>query len=95
MREMRIGGTLEQYILNDRGDIDGLILNNAYEVKFAPHIGMALAMALAQRPSATIQASGYGTANGFGTVVDAMTGSLTIGSQSIPLAGPPGPPPSP
>ncbi len=94
MREMKISGRLERCVLNDRGDIDGLILNNGYEVKFAPHVGMAVAMALAQQPAATIQASGYGTANGFGTVVDAMTGSLTIGSQPIPLAFP-GPAPSP
>jgi hypothetical protein len=91
MREMTLSGTLEHYILNDRGDIDGLILNNGYEVKFAPPVGMALA----QQPSATIQASGYGTTNGFGTVVDAMTGSLIVGSQSIALAGPAGPPPPP
>lgn len=95
MRELTLTGTLEHYILNDRGDIDGLILNNGYEVKFPPHIGMAVVMALAQQPSAMIQASGYGTTNGFGTVVDAMTGSLTVGSQPIPLADSPGPPPPP
>lgn len=33
-------------------------------------------MAAIQRPAATIQASGYGTTNAFGTVVDGMTGSL-------------------
>ena len=74
---------------------NGLILSNGYEVKFPPHIGMPVVMALAQQPSATIQASGYGTSNGFGTVVDAMTGSLTVGSQPVPLAGLPGPPPPP
>jgi len=95
MREMTLSGTLGHYILNDRGDIDGLILSSGYEVKFPPHIGMPVAMVLAQQPSATIQASGYGTSNAFGTVVDAMTGSLTVGSQPVPLAGPPGPPPPP
>jgi len=95
MREMTLSGTLDHYILNDRGDIDGLILSSGYEVKFPPHIGMPVAMALAQQPSATIQASGYGTSNAFGTVVDAMTGSLTVGSQPVQLTGPPGPPPPP
>jgi hypothetical protein len=95
MREMTISGTLAHYILNDRGDIDGLILSNGYEVKFAPHIGMAVAIALAQQPAARIEASGYGASNGFGTVVDTMTGSLAVGGRSIPLAGPPGPPPPP
>jgi hypothetical protein len=95
MREMTASGRLDHYILNDRGDIDGLILNDGCEVKFAPPVGPTVAMALTQQPSAMIQASGYGTTNGFGTVVDAMTGSLTVGSQSIPLAGPLGPPPPP
>jgi hypothetical protein len=95
MREMTVTGTLDRYILNDQGDIDGLILDNGYELKFPPHIGMPVAMALAQQPSAMIRASGYGTSNGFGTVIDIMTGSLTVGNQSIPLAGPPGPPSSP
>jgi hypothetical protein len=90
MRQLAVSGKLDHYILNDHGDIDGLILDNGYEVKFA---GMSVATALAQQPSATIQASGYGTTSSFGTVVDAMTGSLTIGSQSIPLAPFPGPPP--
>jgi hypothetical protein len=95
MREMTVTGTLDHYTLNDRGDIDGLILLNGHEVKFPPHIGIPVAMALAQQPTATIQASGYGTINGFGTVVDAMTGSLTVGSRSIPISGRPGPPPPP
>jgi hypothetical protein len=95
MREMTVSGTLDHYILNDRGDIDGLILSNGDEVKFPPHLGMPVAMALAQQPTATIQASGYGATNGFGTVVDAVTGSLTVGSQSMPVTGPPGPSPPP
>jgi len=93
MREMRLSGTLEHCILNDRGDIDGLILNNGDEVKFPPHVGTAVAMALGRQPSATIQARGYGTVNGFGTVLDAMTGSLSVGGQPIPIANYPGPPP--
>jgi hypothetical protein len=95
MKTMTVSGTLDHYILNDRGDIDGLILSNGDEVKFPPHIGMAVAMAFAQQSSAAIQANGCGTSNAFGTVVDAMTGSLTVGSQPIPIAGPAGPPPPP
>lgn len=94
-KEMTLSGTMDHYVLNERGDIDGIILNNGDEVKFPPHIGMVVAMKSMQQPSATIQATGYGTSNAFGTVVDAMTGSLTVGSQSVPLTGPPGPPPPP
>jgi len=95
MKTMTVSGTLDRYILNDRGDIDGLILSNGYEVKFPPHIGMVVAMALAPQASAAIQANGYGATNAFGTVVDAMSGSLTVGSQPIPIAGPAAPPPPP
>jgi len=95
MKTMTVNGTLDHYILNDRGDIDGLILSNGEEVKFPPHIGMAVAMALAPQPSAAIQANGYGATNAFGTVVDAMTGSLTVGNQPLPITGPAGPPPPP
>jgi hypothetical protein len=66
VREMTVSGRLDHYILNDRGDIDGLILNDGYEVKVGPPVGPAVAMALTQQPAATIQASGYGTTNGFG-----------------------------
>jgi hypothetical protein len=36
-----------------------------------------------QQPGATVQASGYGTHNAFGTVVDAD--ALTVGNQAIAL----------
>jgi hypothetical protein len=48
-----------------------------------------------QPPVGQGEASGHGTTNPVGTVVDLMTGSLTVGSQPIPIAGPPGPPPPP
>jgi hypothetical protein len=50
IREMTVSGTLDHYILNDHGDIDGLILRSGYEVKFPPHIGMPVALAIAQQP---------------------------------------------
>ena len=40
-------------------------------------------MPLGQQPGTTVQASGYGTRNAFGTVVDADT--VTVGSQTIAL----------
>ena len=87
MKPMTLTGRLDHYILNDRGDIDGLILSNGDEVKFPPHIGAVVAMISMQQPSETIEASGYGTTSAFGTVVDVMSGSLTVGGQPIPLTG--------
>ena len=40
------------------------------EVKFRPHNGTTVVMLLGQQPGATVQASGYGMRNAFGTVVD-------------------------
>jgi len=37
-------------------------------MKIPLHIGMPMMLAFAQQPTATIQASGYGTINGFDTV---------------------------
>jgi hypothetical protein len=44
MRELRVTGAPDRYIVNDRSDIDGFILNNGYDVKFPPHIGMLVKM---------------------------------------------------
>jgi hypothetical protein len=94
IKQMTVSGKLGRYVLNDHGDIDGVILDNGIEVKFPPHIGLAVAMASLRQPSAPIDASGYGAASAFGTVVDAMTGSLSVGGRSIPVNTLPPPPPS-
>jgi hypothetical protein len=80
---LTVRGTVAHLNVNDHGDIDGLILHTGEQVKFPPHNGVSVLMLLGQQPGAMIQATGYGTHNGFGTVVDA--GALTIGSQTIAL----------
>ena len=80
---LTVSGTVAHLNVNDHGDVDGLILSTGEQVKVRPHNGATVAMLLGQQPGATVQASGYGTRNAFGTVVDADT--LTVGSQTIAL----------
>jgi hypothetical protein len=80
---LTVSGTVAHMNVNDHGDVDGLILSTGEQVKVRPHNGATVVMLLGQQPGATVQASGYGTRNAFGTVVDADT--LTVGSQTIAL----------
>jgi hypothetical protein len=80
---LTVQGTVGHLIVNDHGEVDGLILRTGEEVKFRPHNGTTVVMLLGQQPGATVHASGYGTHNAFGTVVDADV--LTVGSQTIAL----------
>ncbi|GEM_PF-1998622 len=91
MRRMSTSGSVERYVLNPHGDVDGIFLNNGVEIKFPPHVGREIAM-LAQpgRPSA-VEVSGDGTSNAYGTVIDAPTGSLIINGTPVSFDRPPGP----
>jgi hypothetical protein len=80
---LTVRGTVARLLVNDHGDVDGLILSSGEEVKFRPPNGATVVILLGQQPGAIVQASGYGTRNAFGTVVDAD--SITVGSQIITL----------
>ena len=80
---LTVRGTVAHLIVNDHGDVDGFILSTGEQVKVRPHNGTTVVMLLGQQPGATVQASGYGTRNAFGTVVD--VDALTVGSQTIAL----------
>jgi hypothetical protein len=86
LKPLTVSGVVAHFLVNDAGDVDGLILNGGEEVKFGPHNGQVVAMMLCGQTGKTVEASGYGTQNGFGTVVDAM--SLSVDGQAVPLSGP-------
>jgi hypothetical protein len=86
---LTVTGTVARLVVNDHGDVDGLILHGGEEVKLKPHTGTLVAMVLGQHPGEPVEASGVGTRNSFGTVVDAM--SVTVAGQAIPLEAGPGP----
>jgi hypothetical protein len=87
---LTVQGTVAHVLTNERGEVDGLILSGGEEVKFPPDNGAVVAMMVEQQAGKTVEASGYGTQNAFGTAVDAL--SLTMNGQAIPLTGPGRPP---
>jgi len=78
-------GTVARFLVNPQGDVDGLILSGSEQVRFRPRQGALAFMMLSQQPRIPVTASGYGTRNAFGTVVDEET--LTAAGQSVQLAG--------
>ena len=80
---LTVGGTVARFLVNPGGEIDGLILNGGEQVKFNPRHGALAFMLLSQHPGTQVMASGYGTRNAFGTVVDAQM--LTAAGQTIQL----------
>lgn len=38
-----VTGTVQQYLLNPHGEVDGLLLSDSTAVRFAPHLGITLA----------------------------------------------------
>ena len=82
---LTVSGIVTRFLVNPKGDVDGLVLSGGEQVKFAPHRGGLLVGVLGQQPGSAVQASGLGTRNSFGTVVAAD--SLVVGGQTIWLAG--------
>ncbi len=83
-RPLTVRGAVSRLLVNDKGDVDGLILIGGEQVKFPPHHGAAVARLLGQEEK-MVEASGNGAQNAFGTVVEAM--SLSIDGQRVSLSG--------
>jgi hypothetical protein len=77
-------GPVARFLVNPKGDVDGLVLTTGEQVKFKPHSG-ALVVTLLGPAGGSIGATGYGTRNAFGTALEAE--SITVGSQTISLRG--------
>jgi len=86
---LTVTGTVVRLLVTPPGDVDGLLLSSGEQVKFPPHNG-ALVATLLGRPGGTVTATGFGTRNAFGTVVDAD--SLVVNGQQVSLRGPGRPP---
>jgi hypothetical protein len=84
-KPLTVRGAVARLLVNDKGDVDGLILVGGEQVKFPPPNGPVVAKML-EEGKKTVEASGNGTTNTFGTVVDAM--SLSMDGQAVPLSGP-------
>ncbi|MGB8871842.1 MAG: hypothetical protein ACLPOQ_07140 [Desulfobaccales bacterium] len=84
-KPLTVRGAVARLLVNDKGDVDGLILVGGEQVKFPPPNGPVVAKML-EEGKKTVEASGNGTTNTFGTVVDAM--SLSMDGQAVPVSGP-------
>jgi hypothetical protein len=85
----QIGGTVSMYVVNPRGKIDGLVLNDGTQVKFPPHMSADLAR--------TVKPNDRITAQGVREVAPVFT-AFTItnaNGQSVNEARPAQPPPPP
>ncbi|BAU44191.1 hypothetical protein [Leptolyngbya sp. O-77] len=52
-----LAGTVDRYLLNPQGQVDGLLLTNRVQVKFPPHLGDDLVQVF--RPGDTVTIAGY------------------------------------
>jgi hypothetical protein len=52
-----VEGTVSQYLLNPRGEVDGLLLNDRTVIKFPPHLARELVEVI--RPKERVRANGH------------------------------------
>src|SRR6202045_168063 len=52
-----VEGTVSQYLLNPRGEVDGLLLNDCTVIKFPPHLARELVEVI--RPKERVRAKGH------------------------------------
>jgi hypothetical protein len=52
-----VEGTVSQYLLNPRGEVDGLLLDDRTVIKFPPHLARELVQVI--RPKERVRANGH------------------------------------
>lgn len=86
-------GTVERYLLNPKGVVDGLFLSNGLQVKFPPH--MANSLSAAVKPGDRVKVAGVpGLSSNFGQEVRAYSITNTETQKTV-LDQPPLYPPQP
>ncbi|MEH2140007.1 hypothetical protein [Nostoc sp.] len=87
-------GTVQQYLLNPEGRVDGLLLKNGLQVKFPAHLSNQLTNLIA--PNAEVSVTGTsGTATRFGQEIRAIQITNQKNQQTIAAQPPTAPPPPP
>ncbi|MDL5366815.1 hypothetical protein QSH18_14490 [Xanthomonas sp. NCPPB 2654] len=94
---VRVEGTVERFMLNPNGDVDGLWLRDGTQVGFPPHLSAELQAAVRRGDAVTVQGYRLGTlpllqASAIGT---RRSGQQVVDRPPNPLAGPPAPPTPP
>jgi len=87
-------GSVERYLLNPSGEVDGLLLSNGLEVKFPPH--MATSLTATVQPGDRVKVTGIpGVPSSFGQEIRAYSITNTQTEKTVvdqPPAAPPQPP---
>ncbi len=89
--EMSVTGRIQHFLVDERGDIDGVILSHGSQVKIPPAVGNNLLSVVQKKSQGLLTATGLGTRTNLGTVVvgSALTFDGIIISQSGPADMPP------
>ncbi len=93
---MTASGKVSRVLYTDRGDANGVLLDNGSIVRFPPHIGAALAPTL--QPGSKLSARGWGSRSALGSAMEATALGPTAESMQELFAGPglePAPPRGP
>ena len=78
----RAAGTIRTHLVNDHGDVDGLILASGEQVRFSPRVGKAV-VAAEQSGTTQVSIEGTGIRNDRGVVIHPTY--ITVGNQTISL----------
>ena len=83
---MNTSGAVARLLHNDRGDVDGALLDNGTVVRFPPHAGTALGASL--QTGRTVYARGWGSRTAAGNAIEANAIGTTADTMQDVLAGP-------
>jgi hypothetical protein len=77
-----VTGTVQQYLLNPHGEVDGLLLSDGTVVRFPPHMGIALASSVKAGDAVTV-AGFLGLTTPQGRAIKALTITNTKTGQTL------------
>jgi len=92
-----VEGTVDRFMLNPNGDVDGLWLRDGTQVGFPPHLSAELQAAVRRGDALTVQGYRLGTLPLLqaSAISARRNGRQVVDRPPNPLAGPPVPPPAP
>ena len=82
---LNTSGTIVRLLYTDRGDANGVLLDNGTLVRFPPHVGAAMRDTL--QPGRPLHARGWGSRGAAGNAIEANAIGATAEMQDV-LAGP-------
>jgi hypothetical protein len=86
---MSADGRIAALLHTDRGDLDGVVLDNGTSVRFPPRVGIQFAGLL--KTGGTLFAQGYGTSSSQGSAIEATRLGASLDAEQAVFAPPHGP----